>query len=75
MKLLRLFELTLSIRIEDSNGDVIAEGSQDIASISLSDFDTQTVAGWLRDHENVENHQTFYINGGNSTELVVSSAW
>lgn len=68
-------KLTLSIRIEDSNGDVIAEGSQDIASISLSDFDTQTVAGWLRDHENVENHQTFYINGGNSTELVVSSAW
>lgn len=69
-------KLTLTLRVEDaSNGDVIAEGTQEITSVGLADFGTQTIAQWLRDHANAANHMTFYINGGNSTDLVVSDAW
>lgn len=68
-------KLTITIRIEDKNGEIIAQGTQDITAVTLPSFGKKTIKEWLQEHENAANHQTFYINGGNSTDLVVSDAW
>lgn len=65
-------KLTLSVRIEDMEGRIIADGSLDISEVSLTNFGKQSIEDWVKG----ETHQTFYVNSGNSTaNLVVSAAW
>ncbi len=69
-------KLTFSIRIETEDGTLIVDSKDvDITTFALSNFGSQTVKGWLKDHAKADQHQTLYINGGNSTALKVSAAW
>ena len=67
--------MDLSIRIADEAGEVIADGTQNITSFTLSNFGAQTVESWLRDHENAAGHQTFWVGTGASTNVTIQSCW
>ena len=65
----------LSIRVEDEAGEVIVEGAQNVTSFTLTNFGSQTVESWLKDHDNVLGHQTFWLGTGASTNVTLQSCW
>ncbi len=68
-------KLTLSIKIVDSKGQEIVNGSQDITGFSAKNFGDQTVKAWLTEHKNKDFHNTFYINSGYSLGAKIINAW
>ena len=68
-------KLTVSVRIDEEGGETIAEGSVDLTDVSFNDFGSQTIKSWLTEHENKDNHKTFFIDTGNSSGADISSAW
>lgn len=70
--------VTINIRIVASNGSVLAafeHKTETLTPKSEALGGSQSIEAWLSTHANAANHQTLYLNGGNSTGVTVSSAW
>lgn len=68
-------KLTVSIKIEEEGGAVVAEGSKEITTVNFADFGSYTIGQWLTEHENKDSHKTININTGASKGVNISSAW
>ncbi len=64
-------KIRISVEIKNSSNTVITSGYYDVTSVNLSDFGTQTVAAWIRDHANAATHKTFFISTGASTGVTL----
>ena len=83
--------VTINIRIVASDGSVLvtfehkaetiapfSTGQGVVEGVNYGTVDlggSQTIAAWLSTHANTANHQTLYLNGGNSSSVTVSDAW
>ena len=83
--------VTINIRIVASDGSVLvtfehkaetiapfSTGQGVVGGVNYGTVDlggSQTIAAWLSTHANTANHQTLYLNGGNSSSVTVSDAW
>ena len=68
-------KLTVSIRIDEEGGETVVEGSKDITTVNFTSFGSYTVKQWLTEHDNRNNHKTFFIDSGNSKGASILSAW
>lgn len=68
-------KLSVTIRMVEENGSVVAEGTVDVTNFKLTNFGEQTVKTWLGDEGVAKAHQTIYVNPGNSIGVNIKSAW
>ncbi len=67
-------KLTVSVKVEDSEGNVITNGSKDVTTYSpktASLQTTTTVKDWLTTHANKAVHNYFLVSTGSSTNVVL----
>ncbi len=65
--------LTVSVKVTDESGAVVAEGTHEITTFELQDFGSQTIESWLGGDKGAER-RTFFISAG-ASEPDILSVW